>query len=137
MALKDIRKALRSHVIGNAAVAALASTRMYPVKLPQGETRDSIIFNEISGIGDHHMEGASGLATVRMQIGCWSQSADGAHALHLAVKESIDGYRGVMGDGNNAVEVQGIFIDSWRDIDDTAANLRGKIADYRIVYSER
>jgi hypothetical protein len=133
MALKDIRKALRAFVTANGGVAALAGVRMFPVKLPQGENRDSIVFNEISGIGDHHNEGASGLVTVRMQIGCWSQTADGAHVLFLAVKEAIDGYRGLMGD----ISVQGVFIDGWRDIDDTMGNMRGKISDYKIVYAER
>lgn len=137
MALKDIRKALRAHLIGNGAVAALVVARVFPVKLPQGERGDSIVINEISGVGDHHMEGSSGLATSRIQIGCWSKTADGAHALHLAVKEAIDGYRGPMGSVANEVDVQGVFIDSWRDLDDEVADLRGKIADYRVAYSER
>jgi hypothetical protein len=137
MALKDIRKAFRAHLLGNAAVAALVVARVYPVRLPQGERGDSIAINEISGVGDHHMEGASGLSTSRIQVGCWSKTADGAHALHLAVKEAVDGYCGPMGSGANEVEVQGVFIDSWRDIDDTVADLRGKLADYRVVYSER
>lgn len=133
MSLKDIRTGLRTFLLADAAIAALVGTRIYPVKLPQGVSGTSLILNEISGQGDHHMQGASGLVTVRMQIGAWATTADGAHALFLAVKEAIDGYRGLMGD----VTVQGVFIDSWRDIDDTVANLRGKVADYFIHYSER
>lgn len=137
MALKDIRPALRSFLLADATVAGIVGTRIYPVKLPQGVSGTSLILNEISGQGDHHMQGASGLVTVRMQIGCWSQTADGAHALHLAVKECLDGFRGAMGSGASQVQVQGVFIDSWRDIDDTVANLRGKISDYFIWYAER
>jgi len=137
MSLKDIRPGLRAFVLADAAVAALAATRMFPVKVPQGETRPSIVYNEISGIGDHHMDGASGLVQVRMQIASWAQTADLAHALHLAVKNRIDGYRGPMGSGANEVQVQGVFIDSWRDVDDTVANLRGKLVDYFIWYAER
>lgn len=133
MSLKDIRVGLRTFLLADGPVAALVSTRIYPVKLPQGVSGTSLILNEISGQGDHHMQGASGLVTVRMQIGAWATTADGAHALFLAVKEAIDGYRGLMGD----VTVQGVFIDSWRDIDDTVANLRGKISDYFIWYAER
>jgi hypothetical protein len=133
MSLKDIRVGLRGFVLANGAVAALVGTRMYPGKLPQGVTGASLVYNEISGQGDHHNEGASGLVSVRMQIGAWAPTADAAHALFLAVKEAIDGYRGPMGN----VDVQGVFIDSWRDIDDTEANLRGKIADYFIWYAER
>lgn len=141
MALKDIRPALRAFLSADAAIAALvvtgSVTRIYPVKLPQGVAAASIVYNEISGQGDHHNEGASGLARVRMQIAAWAQTADQAHALHLAVKNRLDGYRGVMGSGAAQVMVQGCFIDSWRDVDDAAANLRGKVADYFINYEER
>ncbi len=141
MALKDIRPALSAFLAADAAVAALvvtgSTTRIYPGKLPQGTTAASIVYSEISGEGDHHNAGASGLVRVRMQIAAWALTADAAHALFLAVKERIDGYRGVMGSGGAAVNVQGVFIDTFRDIDDTVANLRGKVADYFIVYEER
>lgn len=137
MSLKDIRPALRAFLAADAAIAALVvsggTTRIYPIKMPQGVTATSIVYNEVSGQGDHHMEGASGLVQVRMQIAAWAQTADAAHALFLAIKERIDGYRGLM----DTVDVQGCFIDSWRDLDDTVANLRGKVADYFINYAER
>lgn len=137
MSLKDIRPALRSFLSADAAIAALVvsggTTRIYPIKMPQGVTATGIVYNEVSGQGDHHMEGTSGLVQIRMQIAAWAQTADAAHALFLAIKERIDGYSGLMGE----VYVQGCFIDSWRDLDDTVANLRGKIADYFINYSER
>lgn len=138
MALKDIRVALRAHLLANGSVSALVGgSRVFPVKLPQGVTAASIVFNEISGAGDHHNEGPSGLVQVRIQIGCWAQTADQAHALFLAVKEAMDGFRGVMGTGGDLVRVQGVFVDTWRDIDDTMANLRGKVADFFIWYEER
>jgi hypothetical protein len=133
MSLKDIRSGLRTFLLANGAVAALVSTRVYPIKIPQGEKNASLVYNEISGQGDHHMQGASGLVSVRMQIGAWAQTADAAHALFLTTKYALDGYGGLMG----SVDVQGVFIESWRDIDDTTANLRGKVADYIIWYAER
>lgn len=142
MALKDIRTGLVAFLYADATIYSLVGggttkdaggRRIDPGKMRQGITAASLVYNEISGGGDHHMGGASGLVQVRMQIGAWAQTADAAHALYLAVKEAIDGYRGPMGD----VDVQGVFIDSWRDIDDTAANLRGKVADYMIHYAER
>lgn len=141
MSLKDIRPALRAFLAADAAIAALvvsgSVTRIYPGKLPQGITAASLVYSEISGQGDHHNEGASGLVRVRMQIAAWATTADAAHALFLAVKNRLDGYRGAMGSGASEVTVQGAFIDSWRDLDDDAANLRGKIADYFINYEER
>ena len=141
MSLKDIRPALRTHLAANGAVAALVvsggTTHIYPVKLPQDIKRDAISYQEISGQGDHHNEGASGLVQVRMQISCWSKTPAGASALFRAVKESIDGYRGSMGAGAEEVDVQGVFIDSWRELFDDGANLFGKVADYFIWYAER
>lgn len=137
MSLKDIRVGLRSFLAADATIAGLvvtgSTTRIYPVKMPQGVTATSIVYNEISGQGDHHMEGSSGLVRVRMQIGAWATTADAAHALFLAIKGRIDGYRGLMG----AVDVQGCFIDSWRDLEDTENKMFGKVADYFINYSER
>jgi hypothetical protein len=141
MALKDIRPALRAFLAANSVIAGLVvtggTTRIYPVKLPQSTTAASIVYNEISGVGDHTMQGASGLVAVRMQIAAWAQTADAAHTLFLAIKEILDGFAGVMGSGAAAVNVQGVFIDTWRDIEDTEANLRGKVADYFIHYEER
>jgi hypothetical protein len=141
MALKDIRPALRAFLVADATIAGLVKTgsvtRIYPGKMPQGQTLTSIVYNEISGQGDQHSQGASGLARVRMQLTAWATTADASHALYLAIKERIDGYRGTMGSGATLVNVQGVFLDSWRDIEDTEANLIGKAADYFINYEER
>jgi hypothetical protein len=136
MGLIDLRPGLCAFLLADAAIAGLVATRIYPVKLPQGITAPSIVYNEISGQGDHHNEGASGLVRVRMQIAAWAQTADAAHALFLAVKNRLDGYRGPMGAGATLVTVQGAFVDSWRDVDDTVANLRGKAADYFLFFEE-
>lgn len=138
MALKDLRPALRAFLLADSAVsAAVGGSRIYPGKMPQGQTSPSLVYSEISGVGDHHMQGPSGLARPRIQITAWAQTADLANDLYLKVKERLDGYQGVMGSGSAEVTVQGVFIESWRENDDEAANLRGKIADYFIAYEER
>lgn len=137
MSLKDLRPALRAFLLADGAIAALVVQRVYPIKLPEGISAASIVYNEISGIGDYHMEGPSGLVSVRMQIAAWAQTPDAAHALFLAVKNRIEGYRGPMGSGAAEVIVQGVFIDTWRDTEDKEAKLFGKAADYFIHYEER
>src|SRR5690606_11030420 len=103
MPLKDIRPALRAFLVADSAIEALAktgtTTRIYPVKMPQGVTTTSLVYNEISGETGLHNEGSDGLASVRMQLTAWATSADAAHALFLAVKERLHGYAGVMGSG--------------------------------------
>jgi hypothetical protein len=142
MELKDIRPALRAFLVADATIAGLVKTgsvtRIYPGRMPQGQALTSVVYSEISGQGDNHSQGPSGLARVRMQIAAWSTTADVAHALYLAIKNRIDGFGpGAWGSGATLVNVQGVFLDSWRDIEDTEANLVGKAADYFINYEER
>ncbi|ARQ01887.1 tail completion protein gp17 [Pseudorhodoplanes sinuspersici] len=138
MALKDIRPALRAFLLGDAGLsAAVGAGRIYPDELPQGVTGDSVVYSEISAIGDHHNEGPSGLAQPRYQFSCWSKTKDGAYALSLLLQGRLDGYRGVMGAGAAAVTVQGVFLDNSRTVRDDAAKLFGRQQDYFIFYEER
>lgn len=142
MSVGDLRPGLRAFLAADATIAALVVaggiTRIYPNKLPQGVVATSLVYQEISNVGDHHNAGPSGLASPRMQITAWAGSADAAATLARAVKSRIDGYRGTMGSGGDAVTVQGVFFQDSRDIeDDETPTLFGKQADYRIVWNER
>lgn len=138
MAIKDIRPALRAFLLADGSVSvAVGGSRVFPVMLPQGETRDSVVYTRISGVGDHHMTGPSGLNRPRIQIGAWSKTADGAASLADLVKQCIDGHSGAMGAGGIAVDVQGVFFDSERDLYDDGAKLHGVIRDYFVWYEER
>jgi hypothetical protein len=100
-------------------------------------TGDSIVYSEISAIGDHHNEGPSGLAQSRYQFTCWSKTKDAAHSLGLLLQERMDGFQGVMGAGVGAVTVQGVFLDNSRIVRDEAAKLFGRQQDYFVYYDER
>lgn len=140
MSLKDIRPALRAFLVGDSAIEALvktgSTTRIYPVKMPQGVTATSIVYNDISSQTGLHNEGSDGLTSTRMQIAAWALTADAAQSLALAIKNRLHGYAGAMGSGAAEVNVQLARFESWRDQDDTVANLRGKLADYIISYDE-
>lgn len=140
MSLKDIRPALRAFLVADPAIEALvktgSTTRIYPVKMPQGVTATSIVYNDISAQTGLHNEGSDGLTSIRMQIAAWATTADAAQALALAIKNRLHGYAGVMGTGGGQVNVQLARFESWRDQDDTVANLRGKLSDFIIHYDE-
>jgi len=146
MTLADIRVGLRAYLLDDAAIAALITpasgpARIYPITLLQGQTQPSIVYTRISGQGDHHMQGASGLARPRIQIDCWSQSADTATTLANLVKERIDGYRGSILWGEDspeeAIVVQGIFFDSEREDWDQESGLYRVSRDYLVWHEER
>jgi hypothetical protein len=87
------------------------------------------------------MQGASGLARPRLQIDCWSRSADAAAALADMVKQRLDGLRGaVEWDENspgNAVVIQGVFFESEREDYDGTAELYRTSRDYFVHFEER
>ena len=142
MTLADVRHGLRAYLLGDSAISiVVGATRIYPIKLPQGQILPSIVYSRISGLGDHHMEGPSGLARPRIQIDCWAQSADAADNLARLVKDRIDGFRGAMPWGENspeeAIQVQGIFFESEREDYDDAVKLYRSSKDYFVWYEER
>jgi hypothetical protein len=138
VSLKDIRPALRAFLLADAAISsAVGASRIYPDEMPQGVTATSLVFQEISNVGDHHMQGPSGLARPRMQVTAWATTRDAAYALGLLVKDRLDGYVGVMGTGGDAVTVQGVFFDNSRNLKDDAASLYGRQQDFIIWFEER
>lgn len=142
MTLADLRVGLRAYLLDDSTIsAAVGGVRVYPIKLPQGQTLTSIVHTRISGQGDHHMEGPSGLNRGRVQIDCWSTSADAADLLARQVKERIDGYRGsiLWGDDSpeEAIVVQGIFFESEREDFDDVAQMYRSSKDYIVWYEER
>lgn len=146
MSVKDLRPALVAFLYGDSTISTLVGggvtkanggRRIDPIRVRQGITAASLVYNTISGIGDHHNEGPSGLGTERIQIAAWAATPDEAQALARAVKNRLDGYRGAMGSGADEVAVEGVFFDTWRDQEDQTAKLFGKTADYIFKYDER
>lgn len=134
MPLADIRPALRTFLLENSTIAAVVGgERVYPVVLPQGVTDPSIVYNLITETNDHHMQGASGLVMIRMQIDAYAQTHDAAAELALLIKEALDGYSGLMG----SVTVQGVFADTARTDYQDDVKLHRVSRDYLIHYSER
>jgi Protein of unknown function (DUF3168) len=125
----DLRPALRTFLLADAAIAAaVGGPRVFPVVLPQGERRASLVYTRISDVGDHHMGGPSGLARPRYQIDAYAALQDDADSLARLVKDRLDGFRGLMG----SVQVQGAFLDSLRDEYEQEAELFRTSVDYII-----
>ena len=134
MPLSDIRPALRAFLLTDADVsAAVGGSRIYPVVLQQGQREPSLVFNRISGQGDHHMQGPSGLTRPRFQIDAYAPSHDDAAELADLVKLALDGYSGLMG----SVNVQGVFFETEREDYQSDVGLHRVSRDYLIWYEER
>ena len=139
--IADLRVGFRAYLLDDAGIAAVVGTRVYPIRLPQGQISPSIIYTRISGFGDNHMLGPSGLSRPRLQVDCWAQSADTASTLANLVKERIDGFRGTWLWGEDSPEegiaVQGVFFENEREDYDDAVQLYRVSRDYFVWYSER
>jgi hypothetical protein len=142
VSLKDIRPALRAYLLADASVSdAVGGDRIYPVRLPQNQRSPSIVYNRISAVGDHHMEGPSGLAQTRIQIDAWATTQDAAVELADLVKERLDGASGEILFGSaspsESLTLQGAFFDSEREDYDDAAELYRVSRDFIVWYAER
>lgn len=142
--LKDIRPALRAFLLADNAISTrVGGRRIFPTLMPQGISATSLVYNRISGIGDHHMAGPSGYTAARIQIAAWAQVNDAAEELANLVKERLDGFRGLMESTTSPalfppVRVQGAFYDSDNPPTyDEARKLYGVGRDYMIHYAER
>lgn len=137
--LKDLRPALRAFLLADTGIAAaVGGKRIFPSVMPQGVRSTSLVYTIVSGIGDHHMQGASGLMMNRMQITAWSETLDGAAALALLVQERLDGYRGPMTSTAGTVKVQGVFYetDNPHQFDDVRS-LHAIGRDYMVHFAQR
>lgn len=139
MTMIDVRPGLRAYLLADPAIAAIVVDRCYPVILPQGEDRASIVYTRISAQGDYHMRGPSGLARPRIQIDSWAASVGEVSALSLAVKLRLEGFRGVMpwNGGSSSANVQGLFFESEFDDYDAASHHHRVSQDYFVWFEER
>jgi uncharacterized protein DUF3168 len=132
--LTDLRAGLYTFLLTNSDIAVMVGgERIYPVVLKQGIREPSIVYNRISGQGDHHMQGPSGLSRPRYQIDAYAVTPDEANALADLVKFHLDGFQGLMG----SVSVQGVFFDTERDDYQADVDLFRMSRDYLFWFEER
>ncbi len=81
------------------------------------------------------MHGPSELAQHRYQVDSWAPTQTSG-GVGRTIKSRLDGYGGMMGAGQGAVEVQGVFLDSERESYDDAALLFSASADYFVNFVE-
>lgn len=146
MTLVDIRygifQLLKSNASINAIVTADGKTRIYPVTMKQGETRDSIVYTRITETEPYHMTASTGLMSARFQLDAVSRSADSAQILADLIKETVGGYSGQIdldssSPPNNYVQVRGVFIANGRDDFDGATMMYRMSRDYFFWYADR
>lgn len=98
-----IEEAIFDHLTGDAGVAALVGTRIYPTVIPQDAALPACAYQRISGPRDLAHDGPTGQALARIQFTCTATSYGAVKGLANAIREALDGFSGTMGSPSGAV----------------------------------
>ena len=88
--MSQLEPKIYSVLSGAAAVAAVVSTRIYPVVLPQDVTLPAITYSRISGGQVNSLTGYSGLENPRIQIDVWGATYPACQTLAADVHTAMD-----------------------------------------------
>ena len=132
----SLETAFRQHLADSTPLTALVSTRIVPLRGSTKEAAPYIVYQVISRVSVHHATnpdgttGASGLAQTRVQVRSVADTTLDATALANAVRNRIQGYRGVLGSGANQLRCE--YCTMENEFDDEPFQLEGS---ERYVYS--
>jgi hypothetical protein len=116
-----------------AGLAALVSTRIYPLKAPQDATYPLVVYQQISGPRVHSHSGGSGLASPRFQFTSWATSLNSAKGVANQVRAALNGYNGTMG---SDVDVQACLLQNEMELYDPETERWGVVQDFVIWHAE-
>jgi len=79
------------------AVTTYVSDRIYCDKRDQGDALPAITIHTLFGGEQHHLTGAAGYATPRIQLSVWSANRPEALNIREALRGALQGYSGTWG----------------------------------------
>lgn len=100
----------------------LAGGKVYPIRAPDNETDDFIIFQRTDSARWRSVNAPSGMAQAFIQVDCYSKSYYNAKELAGIVESRLDGFRGTVGYGSDSpqdsVRIGGISLQNDVDLYD-------------------
>jgi hypothetical protein len=135
--MATIEEAIYSHLIADAGVSALVSTRVYPLTIPQDIALPAIAYQRISGPRISAHDGPTGLARARIQVTCQASTYTAAKGLAMEVRQALDAFRGsVTTEGDELVEVEASFLANEWDGYETVTGQSTIRVDFMLLYKE-
>jgi len=137
----SIEKALVSLLSTDSDVNAQVGSKIFPIFVPNGQSLPAITYQEVSGVRDNVMAGASGLVQARFQINCWTKTYRAARELadlvRLALNPDGDDYPKTV----EGTEVQAIMLLNENDVpsihsDNEELSGHGKMLDFSVWFKE-
>jgi len=104
----DTNTVIRAHIVANAGLLALVSTRIYCPRLIENATLPAISFFTRGGSSTPYIPG---WLAPSVQFDCWADSQDGARAIYRALYDCLQGIQ------NTIVSISGTdyYINSCRE----------------------
>lgn len=85
-----LEESICTQLLGSTAVTALASTRIYPIFLPQNTLYPAQTYQRVGTMPINNITGYSYLENARIQIDSWATSYSGVKALARVTLKAMD-----------------------------------------------
>ena len=137
----SVETALVYLLSNDADVNAQVGSRIFPVFVPEGQSLPAITYQEISGVRDSHMKGASGLVQARFQINCWTKTYRAARELADLVRVALAPESDTYPDTIEGTSIQAIMLLNENDMPSVHAENEelsghGKLLDFSVWFKE-
>jgi len=114
----------------------LVSTRIFPIKAPQGLDNPYVVFKRISGVPEHAMGADPEVEHSRFQIGCYAKSIEDVNSIAIAVTSALSRWNS----STDTQQIQEVFKENefsiWEDIDASDVGIWQQQLDF-IVHSHK
>jgi len=119
--------------LGDTAIKNEIEDRLFS-RLPQKPKLPAMTYKRASGTRVHSMDGASGLATARIQYDIWDKSYSVVKNIADLLRKRLDGFKGVV----ETDTIHGAFLGpDWDDYEgDTLLKLYRVSMDFEVHYAE-
>ena len=118
--MANVMAAINLHLRNQAAIAALVSTRVYSLTLPQGITYPALVLTDVTTQHAEDFSGSSGWARAQIQIDAWATTYAAAAALAEAVRQELQ----LAADVSVAPDTGAVTIDGISVVADNTSALR-------------
>ena len=130
--MAELGKAIYSRLTNDSDVAALVSTRVYPLILPQNPTLPAVTYQTVAGTRETAMGSNPGVAAPVVQFDTWARTYKESRDLALKVKAAIERWRGT----EQGVEILDAFIQREEDMYESDTDMWRSSWDYLIWHRE-
>ena len=128
-----VEQAITSILEASTSVTSLASTRIYPVELPQDPQLPAVVYNVISEQRESVMSQDTGTVHARVQVSCWAPTYTSASGLSEGVRSATQRYSSTSIGG---VLVHEIFIENRYVFRDEETGEHAHTLDLIVHYEE-